>query len=87
MDTTVALGVKAKDKITGYEGIVVTQLICLFGCSQWGISGTAFSKEGKRPDTEYFDEGRVEKTGEGITAAEVAGEKPGADFNSDAPGK
>lgn len=85
MDSRVKLGVKAKDKITGWEGIVVSQLICLFGCNQWGITGQTMDKEGKRPNTEYFDEGRIEWTGVGITAEEVAGQKPGADYNSDAP--
>lgn len=85
MDTRVKLGVLAKDKITGWEGIVVTQLICLFGCNQWGIAGNKISEKMERPPTEYFDEGRVEWTGVGIQPEEVAGDKPGADNNSDGP--
>lgn len=83
---TVKLGCQAKDKITGFEGVVVTQLVCLFGCNQWGIAGQIFDhKEGKRSPTEYFDEGRVEWTGAGIAPEEVRAEKPGADRNPDAP--
>jgi len=80
------LGKKAKDKITGFSGIIVTKLICLFGCNQYGIAGQAYDdKEQKRAPTEYFDEGRVEILGDGITAAEVSVDRPGADFNADAP--
>lgn len=80
------LGKQVKDKITGFEGIAVTKLISLFGCNQYGIAPQIFDKEkGKRGDTEYFDEGRLEITGEGIAAKEVQVEKPGADFNNDAP--
>lgn len=83
---TVKLGVQAKDKITGFEGIVVTQLICLMGCNQWGISGQTYNfKEGTRPPTEYFDEGRVEWIGSGILPEDVRVEKNGADFNADLP--
>lgn len=82
----IRLGVKAKDKITGFEGIIVTQLICLFGCTQWGIAGENYDpKEQKRAPTEYFDEGRVEWTGPGLLPEEVIGNKPGPDFNADGP--
>jgi len=84
--STENLGKSGRDKITGFEGIIVTQLISLFGCMQYGIAPTVYDKEkSKRGDTEYFDEGRVEILGAGITAAEVKVKKPGADFNYDAP--
>lgn len=81
------LGKKGRDKITGFEGIIVSKIFCLFGCAQYGIAGTAYNeKEGKRPPTEYFDEGRVEITGEGIKPEEVKSESgDGPDFNFDIP--
>lgn len=86
IDERVKLGVTGRDKITGFQGIVVTQLICLFGCSQWGLAGTTYDpKEQKRAPTEYFDEGRVEYVDAGIHPKEVQAERPGCDFNADRP--
>lgn len=80
------LGKQVKDKITGFEGIAVTKLIALFGCCQYGVSARVYdSEKSKRGETEYFDEGRLEVTGPGIAAEEVQADKPGADFNPDAP--
>jgi hypothetical protein len=33
------LGKEAKDKITGYEGIIVCRCEHLFGCNTYGIAG------------------------------------------------
>ena len=80
------LGKKGKDKITGFEGIIVGKISYLFGCDQYGIAPQTFNKEsGKRADTEWFDEGRIEITGEGVKPEEVRVDKPGADFNFDTP--
>ena len=80
------LGKQVKDKVTGFEGIAVTQLISLFGCNQYGVTPPVGSKENmKRGDTEYFDEGRLVVIGPGLTAEEVAADKPGCDFNPEAP--
>lgn len=84
--STKNLGKLGRDKITGFEGIAVTQLVSLFGCMQYGLAPTVYDKEkGKRGDTEYFDEGRVDFIGEGVNAKDVKVAKGGADFNSDAP--
>ena len=80
------LGKEAKDKITGFQGIIVGRITYLFGCNQYGIAPQQWDKEkGKRPETEWFDEGRIAIVGEGISASEVSVEAPGADFNFDAP--
>lgn len=76
------LGKRAKDKITGFEGIIVARLFYIFGCGQYGIAPEA--KDGKVNDTAYFDEGRVEVTGDGIDPASVQAENPGG-VNRDAP--
>lgn len=77
-------GKKAKDKVTGFTGIIIGKIQYLFGCNQYGIAPE--SKDGKILDTCWFDEGRVEIIGEGITAREVESESGnGPDFNRDAP--
>lgn len=79
------LGVEAKDKITGFKGIVVGHANYLFGCDRWGVAPKASNKDGKFNDTEWFDEGRIEVVGKGISPKEVTGKKPGADTNADDP--
>lgn len=76
------LGKKAKDKVTGFEGIITGKINYLYGCSQYGIVPPA--SENKTHDCQWFDEGRIEIIGEGITAAEVKGPKPGG-INRDCP--
>jgi hypothetical protein len=86
-ETDPLLGKLLKDKITGFEGIAVTKLVCLFGCDQYGLCPQDWNKEkGKRPDTEYFDEARLEVTGEGVRPGDVQSSTPGGDMrNHDAP--
>lgn len=75
------LGKQAKDKITNFEGILVARAEHLFGCNTYGIAPQSFDKEkAKRGDTEWFDEGRLEIIGEGISADEVKADKPGCDY-------
>ena len=69
------LGKKAKDKVTGLNGIIVGKISYLFGCDQYGIAPPA--SEGKVNDTYWFDEGRVDILGDGVTPEEVRVEKPG----------
>ena len=78
----IELGQKAKDKITGFEGILVGRITYLTGCDQYGLSPPA--KDGKVNDTQWFDEGRIVVTGPGVTAPEVETEKPGGP-NRDCP--
>lgn len=73
------LGQKAKDKITGLEGILVARAEHLFGCATYGIAPQVL-QEGKRIDTEWMDEGRIEIIGKGISADEVKTDKPGCDY-------
>ncbi len=80
------LGKEGRDKITGFKGIIIGKINYLFGCAQYGIAPQSFDHEkGTRPETQWFDEGRIEIIGEGIAPTEVQAEKPGADFNFDTP--
>lgn len=76
------LGKKAKDKITGFKGIVIGKINYLFGCDQYGIAPEA--KDGKTNGTCWFDEGRIEIIGKGVSIEEVRGKKPGG-LNRDVP--
>lgn len=76
------LGKEAKDKVTDFSGIIVSKVEYLFGCNQYGIAPK--SVDGKIGETYYFDEGRIEITGNGIAPEEVRVEKNGG-INRDCP--
>jgi hypothetical protein len=69
------MGKLAKDRITGFQGVIIGRADYLFGCTQYCIAPQAEKNEIK--DAHWFDEGRVEVIGEGVTVEEVTGEKPG----------
>jgi hypothetical protein len=76
------LGSAARDKITGFEGILTARAEYLYGCNQFCIVPAA--RDGKCGDAQWFDEGRVEVTGPGVSAASVRADRPGGP-NRDAP--
>jgi hypothetical protein len=71
----VTLGCKARDKVTGFEGIVTGKCDYLYGCAQWGLTPAA--KDGEVKDSRWFDEGRVERVGDGIAPESVRVERNG----------
>ncbi len=74
------LGRTGKDKITGFEGVITSKHFYLTGCAQYGLQ-PKIDKDGKVPDKNYFDEGRVEILEEKqITAESVQTETKGCDF-------
>lgn len=81
--TVLELGVKAKDKVTGFEGVVTGHCHYLYGCNQYSLVPPV-DKDGKLGEAQWFDEGRVVVLGPGVSAAEVAGPDPGGP-NRDAP--
>ncbi len=76
------LGKEARDKVTGFEGIITAKVNYLYGCNQYGITPKA--QDGKTLDTNYFDEGRIEIIGNGIKPEEVRVERNGG-VNRDVP--
>lgn len=76
---TIELGAEVKDKITGFSGIVVLRAEHLFGCATYGIAPKVLA-DGKKGETEWFDEGRIEVIGKGISAKSVQVEKKGSEF-------
>ena len=59
------LGVKAKDKITGFEGIITGRADHITGCNTYGLKGK-LDKDGQPREVEWFDEGMITVTGKGI---------------------
>lgn len=53
------LGVKARCKVTGLEGIITTRIEELSGCNTYWLTPRV-DKEGKRPDTYRIHEDEVE---------------------------
>ena len=78
----VKLGQKARDIITGFEGIVIGRAEYLYGCAQYGLMPPVV--DGRLTGSEWFDEGRIEVIGVGVAPEQVRGAKPGGP-NRDAP--
>jgi len=80
------LGKIGRDKITGFQGVIIGQATYLFGCNTYAIAPQKWNSEtSKRPETEWFDEGRIEIVGDGINPVDVQVETPGGEYNFDAP--
>lgn len=54
------LGLKVKDRVTGFEGIVTTIGFDLYGCVQAIVSPVV--KDGKKEDSTWFDTKRLVAT-------------------------
>ena len=76
------LGKKARDKITGFEGILIGHAHYLTGCDQYGLAPPA--KDGEVKSSQWFDESRIEIIGEGISAKAITSFESGGP-NRDAP--
>lgn len=77
------LGKKGRDKVTGFEGIIVAKVMYLTGCDNYGLCPPV-KADGTIGANEFFDVGRIEIIGDGIAAKEVQTEKKGGP-NRDAP--
>lgn len=71
------LGSQAKDKITGFSGILTARCEFLTGCNRYCIQPIGL-KDGIPIESQYFDEGLIEIIGEGINPETVRVEKTGA---------
>lgn len=75
-ETVIELGQKAKDKVTGLEGIITGRATYIYGCDQYCLVPPV-SSDSKLPDAHWFDEGRIEIVGKGILPEEVQVGDPG----------
>ena len=67
MEKEIKLGVRIKDRVTGFEGIVTARVEYLNGCIQYCITPKmGEDKEAKMPAGEYVDVGQVTYVNEGI---------------------
>ncbi len=55
------LGLRVRDRITGFAGVVVSVNFDLYGCIQAAVSPPV-DKEGKKPDPLWLDISRLEVT-------------------------
>lgn len=63
IDRKPALGDKARDRVTGFEGTITGHARYLTGCDQVSITPTVDS-DGRIRSSEWFDIDRVEPTSE-----------------------
>lgn len=55
----ISLGDQVKDKVTGFKGIVTATTLFLNGCVRCAVQ-PPMGKDGKIPDSQYFDEPQLE---------------------------
>jgi hypothetical protein len=58
-ESLLLLGKKAKDKVTGFEGIVTSISFDLYGCIT-GLISPGLDKEGKVAQSTWFDTNRLD---------------------------
>jgi len=76
------LGKLGRDKVTGFEGIIVGIAYHLYGCATYGLTPKV-AKNGEVKNASWFDEGRIEIIGNGIQPKDVkakSGKTGGEDY-------
>ena len=72
------LGRHGKDVITGFQGTITSEHHYLTGCTQYGLVPKT-KEDGSLGETMYFDETRVEVSGEAIELVIAVEQKKGCD--------
>jgi hypothetical protein len=76
------LGKRAKDKITGFEGILVGRSSFLTGCDQFLLQPEV-KKDNSLAEPHWFDEGRLTTVrGKEILPSAVRAKKNGCDYSA-----
>ena len=57
------LGVELKDRLTGYQGIVVGRTEYLNGCHRYSLQSRQLNKDNKPAEWEAFDEMQLDPVG------------------------
>lgn len=65
------LGIEVKDKISGFSGIITARIEHITGCNAYWVAPTKLGTDGKKFESESFDEERLEVIGSGIAPKEV----------------
>ena len=63
---SIKLGQEVKDKVTGFQGIVVCRVIWLHGCERLSVQPPAKKGAEKLPEANTFDEPQLEIVGDGV---------------------
>ena len=71
-------GLEAKDKVTGFKGIITAVSLYMYGCAQYCIT-PPIGADGKTGNNEWFDDGRIEIIGPGINVESVKSSRPGCE--------
>ncbi len=71
-----SLGEVVSEKITGFEGVIVSQCNYISGCIQYGVLSRRLTPEGQTQKWTYYDENRLMLTGEERTLLDVEPELP-----------
>lgn len=76
-------GCLAKDKVTGFTGIVYGITDFMTGCRRIGLQPQELTKDGDLRDPKWFDEPMCERIGDGLIeiTKEAAQEDPGGPKN------
>lgn len=53
------LGARAKDRITGFMGVLMARTTWMWGCDRYAIQPEALDKDGKTIEAEWFDDARI----------------------------
>jgi hypothetical protein len=83
---SIRLGDKARDTITGFEGIAVAKTNWLYGCTRCTLQPTHLDKDGKMIGSETFDEPQlelVEAAQQELVAVNTGGPRPEPIRNKD----
>ena len=70
-ELTLKLGVTARDKITGFNGVAIGKAEYLTGCDQYLIQPKTKPSKGNYEEGVWLDEARLEVTGKGVSAKDV----------------
>lgn len=77
------LGKKAKDKLTGFGGILTGRAQYLTGCDQYFVSPKAIKSDYK--EGVWIDEARLKITGDGVNKRDVMDKKDPGGPSRNAP--
>lgn len=80
------LGYRARDKVTGWSGVITSVAFDLYGCVQATLN-PGVDKEGRLQDLHWFDLVRLEVSNERVMNPPAFGFAPPADYQKGAADK
>jgi len=79
--STIKLGILAKDKVSGFVGIITGKANYITGCEQYLLVPKA-SESNDYKTGQWFDKGRLDYISEGVTAEDVNASDDGCDLQA-----